>query len=247
VIAIRKGRNAIHLSQQNGTWATAPLFTATLCGRTVTTADGWGEVFECATCSRCEVVNADIESARDALLWVAYDEAMAEQTTRAARTFTVGQRVGILTGFQSVTGAWVASYGTILRPFEGWHGAEMWTVQGDDGGEPLVYEAWQLRSEVQADAVTGEWPCDCSAYPASHPVHCDGCSARKDECVCSGSEVEEWRNLRGSRVATARRYVRDARALRQAGALPGDVLEALAYASYWRRRGMHASVILATL
>lgn len=82
IIAVRKGRNVIHLAQQNGTWATAPLFTATLCGRPITTADGWTEVQEAATCRACERWGAEIESARAAVIDVAHAEALAEDAAR---------------------------------------------------------------------------------------------------------------------------------------------------------------------
>jgi hypothetical protein len=83
IIAVRKGRGAIHLSQQVGTWASAPLFVQTLCGRPITNAGGWVEVQECATCQRCEKECAEIDSARAFLIDEAHTAALVEATERA--------------------------------------------------------------------------------------------------------------------------------------------------------------------
>lgn len=87
----------------------------------------------------------------------------------------------------------------------------------------------------------GHGACECAALPRVHRQHCSVCSAPEGQCVCKeiaplsweergkadagipidddaatdeDDDVTEWRNLRGHLVATARRYVRDARALR---------------------------------
>jgi hypothetical protein len=84
--------------------------------------------------------------------------------------------------------------------------------------------------------------CPCSAYPEPHPVHCEECSARQDECVCA-DEATEWRNLRGVRVATARRHLRDATLYRQHGARDEWALS-MGRAAAARRNGWHASILL---
>jgi hypothetical protein len=120
----------------------------------------------------------------------------------------------------------------------------MWVVQTDGETVHGVYEAWMLRAESVADgmiltaeqeapngdplldmpdAETGEWPDD----------------APEDE-------VTEWRNVRGVRVARARRWVRDATLYRQ----HGDRQEweaCMVRASSYRRAALHASAILGTL
>jgi hypothetical protein len=176
-----------------------------------------------------------------------------EPLPAVSATFAAGQRVGILTGFLSVSGPWVKSYGTVIGSFDGWTGVEMWTVRGNDESEPGVYETWMLRA-LELDAIASDevvenvtpldddGVCPCSAYPDPHPVHCEECSARQDECVCA-DEATEWRNLRGVRVATARRHLRDATLYRQHGARDEWALS-MSRAATARRNGWHASILL---
>lgn len=88
VIAVRKGRNAVHLSQQSGTtvdggvMAVVPLFTDTLCGRRIVASEGWAEITEAATCERCERRNAEIEAQRAQTVDQAHSEALAEDAAR---------------------------------------------------------------------------------------------------------------------------------------------------------------------
>jgi hypothetical protein len=176
-----------------------------------------------------------------------------EPLPAVSATFAAGQRVGILTGFLSVSGPWVKSYGTVIGSFDGWTGVEMWTVRDDDESEPGVYETWMLRA-LELDAIASDevvenvtpldddGVCPCSAYPGPHPVHCEECSARQDECVCA-DEATEWRNLRGVRVATARRHLRDATLYRQHGARDEWALS-MSRAATARRNGWHASILL---
>jgi hypothetical protein len=147
VIAIRKGRNAIHLSQQSGTWLGAALFTSTLCGREITTAAGWVEVQESATCARCERECANIDSERAYVIETDHAAAIAEDAERfpvASAEFRIGERVGIVRGLQSVNGPQVYMYGTVVRHFTSWNDSTEYVVLGEDG-EELVYGAYLLR------------------------------------------------------------------------------------------------------
>jgi hypothetical protein len=161
VIAIRKGRNAIHLSQQSGTWLGAALFTSTLCGREITTAAGWVEVQESATCARCERECANIDSDRAYVIETDHAAAIAEDAERfpvASAEFGIGERVGIVRGVQSVKGPQVYASGIVVRYFPAWGDTE-YVVRGEDGQE-LVYPAFLLRhatrefTDEEFDAVT---------------------------------------------------------------------------------------------
>ena len=62
-----------------------------------------------------------------------------------APSFTPGQRVGIVTGLQSVSGPWVNRYGTVVGPFNGWQGSDDYVVREDDGTEDMVFAGYLLR------------------------------------------------------------------------------------------------------
>src|SRR5688572_22144301 len=89
----------------------------TMCGRRI--GDEWaGEYNEApagpATCQTC-----------------IKREAAAQAELEAAAKFQTGQRVGILTGVQSVGGAFVGSYGTVTAVRAYWNGKASFHVQAD--------------------------------------------------------------------------------------------------------------------
>lgn len=61
-------------------------------------------------------------------------------------TFTIGQRVGILVGQQSVNGPSVGSYGIVVRTEEFWKGTTDYIVRSEATGEELVYSAYMLQN-----------------------------------------------------------------------------------------------------
>lgn len=114
----------------------------TACGRTI--GDDWaGEYTEQpsgpVTCKRC-LPHAEIHAAEIAA--AAADLA----------TFQIGDRVGILTGVQSVGGAYVGDHGTVTAHFTEW-GHVDYVVTADGESEGYVYNAWQLtREDAPTDA-----------------------------------------------------------------------------------------------
>jgi hypothetical protein len=64
--------------------------------------------------------------------------------------------------------------------------------------------------------------------------------------VCSLSESEQWRNLRGHYVASARRWIRDAQALRGYGDRPA-ILGMLRNARMYRQAAASVSRSLALI
>ena len=85
-----------------------------------------------------------------------------QRDLESAAPFAVGDRVGILTGHQSVSGPWVGSVGTVtgIRAF--WNGKPSFLVRADGEAESFVYESWQIVAAT-TDATcqdcqdTGRW------------------------------------------------------------------------------------------
>lgn len=129
----------------------------TRCGRRI--GDEWaGEYTEApagpATCQRC------IKGAAD-------DQTALETSAK----YRVGQRVGLLTGFQSVSGAWIWSYGTVTAVRLYWRNSgPAFHVIADGESEEYVYEAWQLSADVSRDVA----PITKAARAAGIPVSDDG-------------------------------------------------------------------------
>lgn len=59
-------------------------------------------------------------------------------------TFTVGQRVGIVSGLQAVGGPQVTSHGTVVEQVERWHGVTEYVVEAEDGTR-MDYRPYLLR------------------------------------------------------------------------------------------------------
>lgn len=84
--------------------------------------------------------------------------------------FTVGTRVGILTGFQSVGGAWIGSYGEVTAVREYWNGQASYLVRADGEIESYVYEGWMLTDDTSRDVA----PIREAAAEAGIPTGDDG-------------------------------------------------------------------------
>lgn len=113
----------------------------TACGLTI--GDEWaGEYTEQptgdVTCKRCLPHVAPINAA-----------------IAAAARFAIGQRVGILTGLQSVGGAWVGSIGTVTGYFTGWNSDVDYLVKADGENESYVYRSY-LLTEVDDSALASD-------------------------------------------------------------------------------------------
>lgn len=71
-----------------------------------------------------------------------------------AEKFTVGQRVGIVRGVQSVDGPHVYMTGVVVRTVAPW-GETEYVVKAEDGSE-LVYRAYLLRSLTEGNKTMTE-------------------------------------------------------------------------------------------
>lgn len=68
--------------------------------------------------------------------------------------FSIGQRVGIVSGLQAAGGPVVTRYGTVVDVVEFWRGVLEYVVRHDSGGEDLVYRGYLLRAVDVADEPT---------------------------------------------------------------------------------------------
>jgi hypothetical protein len=66
--------------------------------------------------------------------------------------YSIGQRVGIVSGLQAAGGPSVVAYGTVTRVEEFWVGTLEYQVTPDDGSEALWYREYLLRPMVTGDA-----------------------------------------------------------------------------------------------
>lgn len=124
----------------------------TLCGRRI--GEKWAGEYDEApagpmTCSRCLA---------------------AASATADTVAYPVGARVGLLTGFQSVGGAWVGSYGVVTGHREFWRGTVSYLVRADGETESFVYDSWQLSGDLSRDVT----PVREAAEAAGIPVGADG-------------------------------------------------------------------------
>lgn len=101
-------------------------------------------------------------SCRRCLPLLAVEIAAEEERMSAAAKFGIGERVGIVTGVQSVTGPTVTHYGTVVGHRAPWGEVEyivkLDDVDGADGSE-LLYRAYLLRPTAPltgTDFLTGE-------------------------------------------------------------------------------------------
>lgn len=128
----------------------------TRCGRRI--GDTWAGEYteqpaEDVNCARC------IKGATE-------DQA----ATEAAATIKVGQRVGIFTGFQSVGGKWIGSYGTVTAVREYWRNSVTYLVRADGESESFAYDPWQITDDTSRDVA----PITAAAIAAGIPVGADG-------------------------------------------------------------------------
>lgn len=63
--------------------------------------------------------------------------------------YSIGQRVGIVSGLQAVGGPVVTQYGTVTAVEEFWVGTLEYQVTPDDGSEALWYRGYLLRSVAE--------------------------------------------------------------------------------------------------
>jgi hypothetical protein len=111
-----------------------------------------------------------------------YRHRHADDVAPVPAPFAVGQRVGIVTGVQSVHGPAVTSYGTVVRTVAPWGEVE-YVVRGDDGAE-LVYPAYLLRADDRTP-ITDDPAADRAARVArGRCVDCDDTGAWDDGTRC---------------------------------------------------------------
>src|SRR6478609_697684 len=67
--------------------------------------------------------------------------------------YSIGQRVGIVSGLQAVGGPVVTQYGTVTAVEEFWVGVPKYQVTPDDDGEALWYRDYLLRSVAEPTPV----------------------------------------------------------------------------------------------
>lgn len=87
-----------------------------------------------------------------------------------AAPIKVGQRVGILTGFQSVGGKFIGSYGTVTAVREYWRNSVTYLVVADGESESFAYDPWQITDDTSRDVA----PITAAATAAGIPVGTDG-------------------------------------------------------------------------